>query len=79
MKSKMEKSKILAFLLNEYSCLYIMTLLIDNFFFMKLNIKKSPFLHQAFFNRKYTQKPVVFNITMDITKKIKDNFQNTQN
>lgn len=32
MKSKMEKSKILAFLLNEYSCLYIMTLLIDNFF-----------------------------------------------
>ena len=49
MKSKMEKSKILAFLLNEYSCLYIMTLLIDNFFFYETRHKKVTFFTSSFF------------------------------
>ena len=48
MKSKMEKSKILAFLLNEYSCLYIMTLLIDNFFY-ETRHKKVTFFTSSFF------------------------------
>lgn len=48
MKSKFEKMKILAFLLNEYSCLHIMTWLMDNFKNLERKIGGfSPFSHQV--------------------------------